>query len=557
MNKLLLLYRVLRKCDAAQASDASAANEHSIPISMIVYPVLALCAMGGIGYVGYSFSWLFDALGGGAVALSVLSLVAGVILFLKSVVQLVNVLYMSTDTSLLLAMPVSPTALAAVRLVGPMVSSLALMAGVTLSFAVGYGLSASAGAAFFAGACLYTVFVPLFVTLLAAAAAMLLMSAFKVLRSRNAMRYVGVGIAVIGVLAYVGWDGISSMNIDAGKALGAVVGFSKDYTALIPVIPPVHAFVTTGNFLPVLGSVLLVAAAFCVWLLAAKRLYLKGAVGMQEAAASTKRLTDKALGRIYSAKTPRASYRQKELRQLLRNPAFLLKNFIIAFGWPVIIVPMFLLSMNNAIPSQDVPVEAEAWAPPLSGILMLTLGAVFAVVVFLNMFSELAYSSVTREGDTFEALKQLPLSFAEQIRAKRDVARTVVGITSVGYMAAAALVGVVMGKVPWYALVYGLLVGIPLLCVVVNVDMILGIRDANLHWDNEASAIKKKGKMILGSYLLAVLAIVGLALLYIFIDEHPFPIVPCLLAVPVLLIAAAVWTDRRMISLAETKLPTL
>ena len=282
---------------------------------------------------------------------------------------------------------------------------------------------------------------------------------------------------------------------------------------------------------------------------------------MQDAS-SSKRLSERARQKIYTAKSPRASYQQKELRLLMRNPVYLLKDFLIAFGWPLIIIPLFLVSMMTA-PSAPEGSEEELAAlkasltSDVTLVLVLTLGVVCAAVLFLNMFNDLAYSSVTREGSMFSVMKQLPLSFRDQIRAKRDVARKIVGISTVVYLTVAALVGAVLGVIPWYVIPYSLAVDLPLLQLVVDIDMISGIRHANLHWDDEATAIKKNTKLILGSYLLAVLIIIGLVFLYVFLKGHPFLALPCLLAVPLLLIVLAVLTDRRMYTIAEETLGKL
>lgn len=565
MNKLFALYRTLRKSDAAKfadaskAADASADNAHSVSISQIATIVCVLVAMGGAGWAGYGLVDFFNLFGGISEVLSVLALVMGVLLAAKGLVQLINSLYMSTDTGLLITMPISPLALATVRLANVLASSWQIAAGALLAFSLGYCLRSPTGLAFWIGICLYIALVPLFVTLVAAVLTMLLMSVFRAFRSRNAMKYIGVFGMLLVVIAYACWIAASSSDIDIGKLLGTALNIGRNFTQLVPVVPFIHAFMDTGSPLQALLALLVTAASALAFVAATRALYLRSVVNMQDAGSSSRRFRGRALERVYEAKKPSASYRRKELLLLRRNPVYLLKNFLITFGWPVILVPMLLFASMNQQPVQEIPEEVAAatQAPGATVILLLTLGLVVVVVLLVNLFSDIAYSSITREGSTFAALKQLPLSCREQVRAKRDVARNIVGIATIGYLTVAAVAGAIYGVVPWYAIPYGLAVGLPVLHLVVDIDMICGIRNANLNWDNESAAIRKKAGLTLGSYLLMVLVLVGLAALYAFLDSHSFPVLPCLLTVPLLLIAAAVLTDRRMYRLAEAKLPEL
>ncbi len=561
MKNYFLLYQTLRKCDKQTPSDTSKYADKNIPFSLILELVLILCAIAGCGYIGYALADMFELFGGISVVLSVLALLGGCIAAVKGLVQLINSLYMSTDTTLLITMPISPLMLATVRLANVLLGSLLLTGGLLLSFALGYAFAAPTGFSLWLGVLLYIFLVPLFATFAMAVFAILCMSVFRFIRSRNAVKYIGVIGALIGVIAYVCWYALSYADIDLAKAAGTVLNFTKNYVWLVPVIPFIRKFTETGRLLPLLQALLITAAALAAYLAAARLLYLKGAVNMQDAS-SSKRLSERARQKIYAAKSPRASYQQKELRLLMRNPVYLLKDFLIAFGWPLIIIPLFLVSMMTA-PSAPEGSEEELAAlkasltSDVTLVLVLTLGVVCAAVLFLNMFNDLAYSSVTREGSMFSVMKQLPLSFRDQIRAKRDVARKIVGISTVVYLTVAALVGAVLGVIPWYVIPYSLAVDLPLLQLVVDIDMISGIRHANLHWDDEATAIKKNTKLILGSYLLAVLIIIGLVFLYIFLKGHPFLALPCLLAVPLLLIVLAVLTDRRMYTIAEETLGKL
>ncbi len=561
MKKYVLLYKTLRKCDKSTPSDTSPYADKNIPISLIVELVLVLCAAAGGGYIGYAFAGMLELFGGVSVVLSVLALIGGCIVAVKGLIRLINSLYMSTDTALLITMPLSSVALATVRLADVLPGSFLIMAGILLSFAVGYGFAASTGLLFWLGVLLYIVLIPLFTTFAMAALAILFMSVFRFMRSRNVMKYIGVLGALIGVIAYVCWYALSSTDIDLVKAAGTVLNFTKNYVWLVPVIPFIRKFAETGGLLPLLQALLVTAAALAAYLAAAGFLYLKGAVNMQDAS-SSRRLTDRSREKIYKAKNPRASYQQKELRLLLRNPVYLLKDFILAFGWPLIIIPLFLISKMTAAPApegseEELATLKAALTSDVTLVLVLTLGIVCAAILFLNMFNDLAYSSITREGDMFSFMKQLPLSFREQIRAKRNVARNIVGISTVVYLTVAALVGVILGIIPWYVLPYSLSVGLPLLLLVVDIDMISGIRHANLHWDNEATAVKKNAKLILGSYLLTILVIIGLVFLYSFLRKHLFLALPCLLAIPLLLIVLAVLTDRRMYTIAEKELEKL
>ena len=223
MKKFILLYRTLRKCDVLTSSGTSPYADKSIPVSLLVELVFILASIAGCGYVGYACAGIFDLFGGINVVLSVLALAAGFVVAVKGLVQLVNSLYMSTDTTLLITMPLSAVLLAMVRTANVLYSSFLITAGMLLSFSTGYSLAASTGFSFWIGVFSYLVLIPLFATSAAAALVLLFMSVFRIFRSRSVVKYIGVFGALIGVIAYVFWYILSSLDIDLVKAAGSRV----------------------------------------------------------------------------------------------------------------------------------------------------------------------------------------------------------------------------------------------------------------------------------------------------------------------------------------------
>ncbi len=557
----MLLYRILRKCDSSNSSsDGSAEDENNLPPSLVIGIVCVLCGVGAACFAGYKFAGFFEMFGGISTVFSVLALLTAVIIVGKGFVQLINILYMSTDTGILITMPVSPVILATLRVISALITSYLIAAGILLPFAIGYGFAVPVNALFWAGVLLYVIDVPLFVIPAAAAVVICFMSIFKIIRNRNTLKYFAVFGTLIMVIACVCFDSLSPSGADLMKTAGAVIGFAKNYIQVIPVIMLISGFMQSGNFLYIPAVCLVTALVLALYGLAAGKLYLKGAVSMQNTAGTSRELTDSMLEKACRARKPYVSRMSAELRMVKRNPVYLLKDFIITFIWPVIFV---LIMAVQKFSNQAAPAAGEGedmltgFHMPADICLFLTLGVVCGVVVFINMFNDLACSSITREGETFALTKQFPVSLRELIRAKRDLSRNLVGISTIGYLTVGGTAGMIFGVIPWYALLYGLLTGIPLLYLAVDIDMISGILHANLHWDNEAAAVKKSGKLIILSYLSVIVLIIGLIFFYSWIGKHHIPGIPCLLAVPVLLTAAAVFEDRRMYSIAEKKLPEL
>lgn len=556
----MLLYRILRKCDSSNSSDGSADSEKNLPPSLVIGLVCILLGTGAAGYTGYKFAGIFELFGGISTVLSVLVLITGVISACKGIVQLINILYMSTDTGILITMPISPVILATVRVISALISSFLIVAGVLLPFAVGYSLAVPVNVLFWTGVILYITAVPLFVILAAAVAVIFCMSVFRIIRNRNVLKYLAVFGTLIGVIAYICFDGLSSSGTDIMEMAGTVIGFTKNYTQVIPVIMLISRFMQSGNILYILTVFPVTALLLALYVVTAGKLYLKGAINMQNAAETSRELTDKMLEKACTARKPYISCISTELRMVSRNPVYLMKDFIITFLWPVIFALIMAVQKFTGPATTDTGAGEDMLTDfhmPADLCLILTLGLVCGVVIFINMFNDLACSSITREGETFALIRQFPVSLRELIRAKRDLARNIVGISTIGYLTVGGVAGMILGVIPWYAVPYGLLVGIPLLYLVVDIDMISGIRHINLHWDNEATAVKKNGKLIIISYLSVIAMIVVLVLVYSWIGKYHIPGVPCLLAVPLLLIAAAVFEDRRMYSIAEKKLPEI
>lgn len=188
--------------------------------------------------------------------------------------------------------------------------------------------------------------------------------------------------------------------------------------------PDLHFFVkimNQGDWISVLWSVCAVIIILAVLLTVSKYLYLVGAVGMQDTSASHKKLTEKQMKKVTRHRSVVWSYTWKELRTILRTPAYYTSCLFLTLGWPLVLILPMLFSKSEqkeAVGLENLLTHTDS---PVVYIFILFCIA-YAITVFVVTLNGMASSSISREGKSFPFMKQTPLTYRKQLRAKQNAA---------------------------------------------------------------------------------------------------------------------------------------
>ena len=516
MKKILNLYKMLNKNNTSDKGDSS---------KMFMFIVGGVIISFILGYVGYKFADSIDMMGGVPVILSVSGLVAGIAVFALGFFSLINSMYMSSDIELLITLPLSSTQIVFLRLL----SFLGLAFGVgfvaIIPINIGFAVATSVGIISWVSIILEFIFVPVFATFITASVVILLMSVVRIFRNVDVLRYIGIGVLFILLCLYFFFANSNNSHVEVNSLITILAGFGTTLQYVDPVSGFISAFVTSGSIIDLLISIALLAASVLLFLIVAKFLYLEGALNMQSTSVSGKILNDEELNKACTNNGTFKSLVKKEFNMLRRNPAYSLNNFVIGFLWPILAI-VLMYGTISSVTNMFTPSEGAQDPTTLSirFVIMSTCLIMFIMILIPMTYQSIAYSSLSREGNSFPIMKQIPVDYKIQIKAKLTVAERIQHIQTTGYVLLGTIINYIIMGVPVYFALCPTLLAFTFTEMAICMDMLNGYKNASVNWDNEKSIASKNSGAMFAFYILSAFGVpivCALGLFFAF-DGNPY-----------------------------------
>ncbi len=423
--------------------------------------------------------------------------------FVLSVKNIVTVLYTADDISVLLPLPFSVgqivTAKLTVSLQFPVILSLILVN----STCLGFGISADAGAAFYIGTVLSSVFVPLTGMAVATLLVVIVFRVFGFVRNRDITMLLGSIFTLVLLVAYIFVN--NSLNRGDSTQLAAAVSALGSVSQAFPNIAFMCRFMFEGDPFGLILSTLITVAMPALALLAVKLFYLSTALAMQSTGSKKGAVSKEALGKREKSGTVKAltSYEAKSTR---RNPAYLLYGFAMTMIWPVMMFLPILFGNNSEISEVNFPLNTA-----LAQFCAVPLGVTASC--FACGFNVLPATAFSREGGSFYALKALPIDFKDYCKSKRNFSMFVCSLGSVAYILILGIVCLITGVVEitgaWIFL-YSAGVSFLTNLILVNCMLLKNAKKPNFDWDSETEISRKLSWINIAALIAGVVMFIAL-----------------------------------------------
>lgn len=240
--------------------------------------------------------------------------------------------------------------------------------------------------------------------------------------------------------------------------------------------------------------------ALIIFVIAAQSLYFKGAIGMSESTSKGKRLSNNELNKSSIQSSKLKSYTIKELKLLLRTPAYLQNCIIGGVILPPIMLLIILFSNGSLSKSFNLPMNN----------MFLTIAT--GILLVATSFNMICSTAISREGEGFFVMKYLPISYKEQILAKVLLGILVSIIADILML----IVGSIVFKINLLMIVLLAIVSIVGIIFYSFLGIIIDLKFPKLDWDNEVKAVKQNfnGLLVFLALLVtsAITAIVSIVL---------------------------------------------
>lgn len=477
MKKIFTLERVLRKCGSG-GEDVS----QDMVKQVVILVVLALLIV-PVFMAGKFFSSISLLLGGPGSVCGVLFFVCAVLMFVLSIPYFVGVYFMSEDVLLLFTMPFTALDVAVAKLGIRFKNCLLVSMVVILPFGVGmgYSLGEFAGVSYWIGLLLAWLLIPLTSTAFAALVSVVLMKVFKVARNKEALAFLGVAVFVAAMILRMVMPDQNLLAIDMswlmtkGVWLVSVIGY------VFPV-GQLSANIMSGA---AVSDVLLLAGAvigyLLVFALVTNGWYRDVVLKMQDSSGAGRKLGAKGIAKASTSRSVLNALMWKDFKLLVRTPAYVLNSVIVPVLLPVIVCVAFVFGNGGA----GAEVEGDA-----DSAMMVAFGIILVITTFMSFINPTAHHSISREGSSFLYMKQMPVPYETQIKAKRRLALYLGLISCTPYIYVYEIVQMIQGDVSFLYVMAVCMTNISLVSLFTDIQLFDEFRSPRLVWGSEVDVAK-------------------------------------------------------------------
>ena len=511
--KLRKLITVLKKCNGKAVVGSSEALVSPTAAKILIVCCLALLVAGlsvGMYFIEPALGKFIDAEN----LSKALMLALFIMSFILAVKDDVTVLYMADDFELLLPMPFSITQIVVSKIA--VASTLPVMISVIglNSVCLGFGIREGAGALFVIGILLSSIMIPVTGIALATFLVVIFFRIFGFIRNRDLTVALG-GIFTFGVtIAY-----IIVSNSFGQKSSAEVAAYLKVISSVASVFPNISfmtRFMFDGFIAGIFISPAVSAAVILLAVFAVKFFYLSTALSMQNTASNKKAVTTESLKGVRKNNAVKALtlYEAKSTR---RNPAYLIYGFIMSFVWPVVFALPFFLG-NNSLSKVKLPLGSAS----------ATLVVIFFALTascFSSGFNILSGTAFSREGNTFAAIRTLPVDAKDYYKSKRNFSLIICSLGSALYVVLSGVICVLTKAIPpncIWTVPAGAFCSVMLNLFIVNLLLLKHSKSPRLNWDSETEFSRKLGVLnvvVIMAGLIALIICLGVAVFSPEIEE--------------------------------------
>ena len=312
--------------------------------------------------------------------------------------------------------------------------------------------------------------------------ALIIMRFTKLIKNRNN----GLTLVLLGIIIVLGMIAIGYLNNDniINFVSQLATGQIKFLDIMNYIFPSTYFLVNAiatnsiGSFIIYL---LITAFAYIVFMMLADKLYIPGvkrisnnAIHHKESVAAVLSTTKK--------KNKQLSYLKKELKLLMRTPAFFSNCILSNLLWPIIIILIYLIQGQDNIILEFINHYKQGES---LGLLVIFI-SIFAISAILTTANSIASSSISREGKHFPFMKYIPLEYKTQINIKALTS----AIISFGFNFIYLCIICYFIEAPWIDYIVFMIISLLSCLFFTYLGIYLDTINPKLVWEDELNALR-------------------------------------------------------------------
>ena len=490
-SKVLSLSKVIFK-NSFQNMETSKEVNNKKSKSMIILYIFAFLYLAGIVGV-FSNSLISELLKihQEKMFLGVILLgIAGFVL-IQTIFSAINLLYYSKDNEYILPLPLKPSQIVIAKTNVLLVTEYFIVAILGLIPLSIYGILTYANILYYIEMVIVLLIFPIIPILISSLLVLIVMSFAKFTKNRNRFQLIAtILILVIVFIASFAMGNTDSSPEELVQMVMKANGMVELVKNAFPTLGMAIESLTNVNIgIQLLNIMLLIATTaiiYALYVLVGQKLYLKGAVGNLYSGKKNKKKIDEK--KAFKNSTIFKTYVGKEFKILLRNPIFFMQCVLPAILFPILIIGMTILGINEESNGQTID-----FANMFTNKTSIYIGiGILCVIQFFLMFIYISVTAISRDGQNANFMKYIPVKYMKQIDYK--VMPNII-MTSIMSIITVIIAGILIKADILYLLlilITSIIMGVFQSYVLIIVDL----KKPKLEWNSEYAVVKQNMNLI-------------------------------------------------------------
>ena len=506
-SKVLSLSKVIFKNSFQNMETAKEVNNKKSKSMIILYIFAFLYLAGIVGVFSNSLISELLKIHQEKMFLGVILLgIAGFVL-IQTIFSAINLLYYSKDNEYILPLPLKPSQIVIAKtnvLLFTEYFIVAILGLIPLSI---YGILTYANILYYIEMVIVLLIFPIIPILISSLLVLIVMSFAKFTKNRNRFQLIAtILILVIVFIASFAMGNTDSSPEELVQMVMKANGMVELVKNAFPTLGMAIESLTNVNIgIQLLNIMLLIATTaiiYALYVLVGQKLYLKGAVGNLYSGKKNKKKIDEK--KAFKNSTIFKTYVGKEFKILLRNPIFFMQCVLPAILFPILIIGMTILGINEESNGQTID-----FANMFTNKTSIYIGiGILCVIQFFLMFIYISVTAISRDGQNANFMKYIPVKYMKQIDYK--VMPNII-MTSIMSIITVIIAGILIKADILYLLlilITSIIMGVFQSYVLIIVDL----KKPKLEWNSEYAVVKQNMNLIWS----VVISLISITLLIIF-----------------------------------------
>lgn len=501
-NYRILLSMISRNNDMEMPERGEKAKGYKVMGVVAMSCIMIPCCI-VVGFIVYIITAALMEAGGSVEGLDLVIQLMSVFGVIFSIMVIFNLLYFSSDLDHLLPLPVKPAELVAAKFTHAYFAESVMEFMVLFCGFIGYFVAADIRPVSVMTSIIGVFLLPVLPLVYCGIFALIVMAFFSRTRLFKNVDFM-VGLATLVFAGLFIWSFAQMDSININNYIDSLKNgdniFINVMNRVFFTVPVFLKAVQTNNALYMLLFILINAACIALLLGLGNMLYLRGVHLVSSSGRSGRRKKDVVRMESFAIKTPFRAYVDKEIKTLVRTPAYRKYCVVVNVIWPILVIALF----NIPVTAQSIKAFRETFQTGYFLADVILLIAVIAIAFFATAMNSIASTAFTREGGHISFVKHIPMTYELQIRAKVWVSMIFSGIT----VAVTTVIMCIYMDCSFIDSVYYVVLGFLCVGICTYTGILLDSTHPKLDWEDEYGALRGNLNAFFNMAIAIVMAIV-------------------------------------------------